>query len=238
MLEHFKELSNELQALTPKAIVIVSAHWEESMVSVTSTTKPHLLYDYYGFPDSTYSLQYPAPSDPALSDRIVSMLKAKSVPARLDNERGWDHGVFIPLLLLFPKAEIPVVQVSLRHTLDPAEHILIGQALEPLRSEDVLIIGSGYSFHNMQAFFSPSVQNLQKSKLFDDYLNAACSAEAKERNQQLIDWAKAPQARFAHPREEHLIPLHVIAGCAGDDIGVTHAQYVMSNLMCSSFRFG
>ena len=138
----------------PKALLVVSAHWEEEEPTVLSQPNPALLYDYYGFPPHTYELKWPAPGSPELAGRVRELLDGAGMPSRSNSERGFDHGVFIPLLLAFPKADIPTVQLSLRAGLDAKEHLAIGRALAPLRDEGVLIIGSGMSYHNMRNFSS------------------------------------------------------------------------------------
>lgn len=206
----------------PKAILIISGHWEEDVVSVQSNAAPTMLFDYYNFPPHTYELKFPAPGSPELASRVTDLLAANNIVCKLDTERGFDHGVFVPLLVAFPKAEIPVVQLSMRADMDPAAHIALGQALQPLRDEGVLILGSGMSYHNLKVFFGNRRDASAKrdGDAFDHWLQETVTAEnIEQRNQQLIDWAKAPAAHSAHPREEHLLPLHVVAGAAGADIG-------------------
>lgn len=222
----------------PRAIVVVSAHWLEAAFSVTSGTQPALIYDYYGFPPHTYALQYPASGEPALAARVVDHLTAAGLPAQLDTSRGFDHGVFIPMLLMFPAADIPVVQLSLSTTLDPALHLAAGRALQALRQEGVLIIGSGMSYHNMRGYGDPRSGPI--SDVFDAWLTDAVQAAAPERQQSLIDWAQAPSARLCHPAraEEHLLPLMVVAGAAGQDAGhKVFADRVMETTL-SAYRFG
>ena len=217
-----RELTGFMQSLAddlprPNAIVVITAHWEEELVSITHSATPGMLYDYYGFPPESYEFSYPAPGNPVLAKQIQQLLQDKNIDARLDNQRAYDHGTFVPLMLMYPAADIPVVQLSLLATLDPAAHIAIGKALAPLREQGVLIVGSGMSFHNMRAFFSndPSIQG--KSETFDEWLAEALTAPQLTnpvREQRLCDWVTAPQARFCHPREEHLLPLHVCFGAA------------------------
>lgn len=205
------------QLPTPKAIVVISAHWETPSVSITANAAPDLLFDYYGFPQAAYELQYPAPGQPELAARIQGLLQKQQINSELNQQRDFDHGVFIPLLLMYPQAQIPVVQVSLLHNLNPAQHIELGQALSALREEGVLILGSGLSFHNMQAFFNGSAK--QPSEQFDAWLNATLCGDADIEKQTLAlqQWQQAPAARFCHPREEHLLPLHVCFGAAAGD---------------------
>jgi aromatic ring-opening dioxygenase catalytic subunit (LigB family) len=203
----------------PKAIVLVSAHWLEPIVGITSGAHPSLIYDYQGFPPHTYELTYPAPGAPALAARIADLLQSQGIPAQQDAKRAFDHGVFIPLKLVFPHADIPVVQVSLHNSLDPVQHINTGRALQALRDEDVLIIGSGMSFHHMCAYGNPQYAPI--SDEFDDWLTHAVQAEPKAREQLLAKWTLAPRARDCHPlgAEEHLLPLMTVAGAAGNSVG-------------------
>lgn len=212
----------------PQAIVVVTAHWEEEVVSITHSAAPGMMYDYYGFPPESYEFDYPAPGEPALAKQIQQLLQAQNREARLDNQRAYDHGTFVPLMLIYPAADIPVVQLSLLASLDPAEHIAIGKALAPLREQGVLIVGSGMSFHNMRAFFSsdPAIQG--KSKTFDDWLTQTLTASDlthQQREQRLRDWAAAPSGRFCHPREEHLLPLLVCWGAASEYSAVAEQNF-------------
>jgi aromatic ring-opening dioxygenase catalytic subunit (LigB family) len=221
----------------PKAIVVISAHWEESAFTAVSGAAPAMIYDYSGFPPATYELKYPAPGAPALAQRIVDLLTAAGLPARADPARGLDHGVFIPLLLIYPDADIPVVPLSLRTGLDPDEHFAAGAALRALRDEGVLIVGSGMSYHNMHAFRTPAAT--APSETFDEWLTGAIEgADPGARRAGLAHWAEAPAARDAHPREEHLIPLMVAAGAAGDDTGRRVFTDQALDARISGFRFG
>ncbi|MBI1424757.1 MAG: dioxygenase [Gammaproteobacteria bacterium] len=202
----------------PAAIVIVSAHWEASLPTITAGAQPGLIYDYYGFPEESYQIQYPCSGDPALAQKIHKLLGDAGIPSALDAERGFDHGLFVPLKIMYPQADIPCVQLSLVNTLDPALHIRIGQALQSLRDDDVLLIGSGFSFHNLPAFFSPRPVGIEKANIaFEEWLLHTCTSSdysEDERTQLLTDWDEAPGARLCHPREEHLLPLHVCYGVA------------------------
>jgi len=202
---------------TPKAILLISAHWEESLATLTGANQPELIYDYYGFPPESYEIEYPAPGAPDLSQHIASLLDQQGIKARLDPERGFDHGMFIPLKLMYPEATIPVVQLSLLSSLDPFEHIALGKALSAIRQENILSVGSGLSFHNLRAFFRPSVLPENTDIQFDRWLVDTCTSTGlsmEQREERLIDWEQAPFARDCHPREEHLLPLHVCYGMA------------------------
>lgn len=199
----------------PSAICVISAHWEASVATITRGTSPSLIYDYYGFPDEAYAIQYPTPGSPSLADKIFAALQQSGIPARLDEQRGFDHGLFVPLTLMFPDATIPCVQLSLLSSLDPAAHIEIGKALRQLRRDNVLFIGSGFSFHNMRAFFTGNQGLDKQNAAFEDWLIDTCTQQTlsfDERTSRLSAWEQASFARYCHPREEHLLPLHVCAG--------------------------
>lgn len=222
--QNHKEMVDLLLSITPslgqpKAIVVISAHWEESVVSITSGESPDLIYDYYGFPPESYEIQYPAPGKPELAHRLHSLFQRAGIQSTLNDHRGFDHGLFVPLKIMYPKANIPCIQISLSSSLKAEEHIEIGKALKELRKENILFIGSGFSFHNMRAFFSPMTpETITMNHEFVDWLTDTCSNEQFtecEREQRLIYWEKAPSARYCHPREEHLLPLHVCYGIAG-----------------------
>lgn len=202
----------------PSAILVISAHWEENIPTITSGALPALIYDYYGFPKETYEIKYPAPGSPTLANKIFNLLKNAGIEAKLDSQRGFDHGLFVPLKIMYPDADIPCVQLSLVNSLQPEEHIQIGKALADLRKDNVLIIGSGFSFHNIKEFFASSTQQTQAmNESFEQWLMDTCSSSQltePEREQRLINWESAPAARYCHPREEHLLPLHVCYGVA------------------------
>ncbi|MGD2112309.1 MAG: class III extradiol ring-cleavage dioxygenase [Gammaproteobacteria bacterium] len=203
----------------PAAILVISAHWEASVPTLTGGAHPRLIYDYSGFPEESYSIEYPAPGDPALAADIRQMLQTAGLTAELEAARGFDHGVFVPLRLVYPQADIPCVQLSLVRGLDPALHIRLGRALAGLRQRNVLVVGSGFSFHNLRAFFTsrPGVPD-PDNDAFQDWLVETCTAPGlpeDERTQRLAEWKQAPHARYCHPRAEHLLPLHVCYGLAG-----------------------
>lgn len=219
----------------PRAILMISAHWEEDKPTVMTSPRPPMLYDYYGFPAAAYTIQWPAPGDPALASRVRSLLSNAGFSTGEDRERGFDHGTFVPLKLTYPDADVPTIQLSLKTGLDPAEHIAIGRALAPLRDEGVYILGSGMSYHNMRGFFRGGST---ASERFDAWLGESVTKPAAERNQLLTQWAMAPAAREAHPREEHLLPLMVIAGAAGEDVGTVAYRGAVMNQRISAFHFG
>lgn len=222
----------------PTAILMVSAHWLEPAFSVTSGAQPALVYDYYGFPPHTYELRYPARGEPQLAARIADLLDQAQLPARQDAERGFDHGMFIPLKLMFPDADIPVVQFSLRTDLDPQAHLDAGRALAALRDEGVLIVGSGMSFHNMRGYGDARFGPI--SDEFDRWLVQMAELPAPQREQALAAWEQAPSARLCHPprAEEHLLPLMVAAGAAGEGRGqCVFTDRVMETTL-SAFQFG
>ena len=222
----------------PKAILMVSAHWLESSFDLTGGAAPELIYDYYGFPPHTYELKYPAPGEPQLAARIAALLGQAGLPSTVNPSRGFDHGMFIPLMLMFPDADIPVVQLSLNSSLDPQIHLQLGQALTTLRDEGVLIVGSGMSFHNMRGYGDPRFGPI--SDEFDHWLTDAVQAEPEQRRQALTDWAKAPSALMSHPprAEEHLLPLMVVAGAAGADKGQRVFSDRVMETTLSAFSFG
>ncbi len=220
----------------PKALVVISGHWEEPVLTASSAAHPRLIFDYSGFPEQTYRLTWPAPGNPHLAERVVQRLQNAGLPATTTAYRGYDHGVFIPLKVAFPAAEIPVVTLSLADSLDPGLHIAAGQALAPLRDEGVLIIGSGMSFHNMRGFGQPDSE--ARSREFDNWLTQAIAAPDAARTALLQNWSSAPSARFAHPREEHLIPLMVAAGAAGGDAGRRIYNDAPLHACISAYRFG
>lgn len=223
--------------VTPKAILMISGHWEDAAFAVMSNPKPSMLYDYGGFPPHTYHVVYPAPGAPDVALRVQSLIAAAGLPTRLDPDRGFDHGAFSPLEVMYPDAQVPVVQLSLRRSLDPAEHIALGRALAPLRDEGVLIVGSGLSYHNLR-LFGPAGK--APSQAFDAWLQTTVAATPVERETRLLAWESAPAARTAHPREEHLIPLMVAVGAAFDEASacVYHEDGVFGGVTASSFRFG
>jgi aromatic ring-opening dioxygenase catalytic subunit (LigB family) len=213
MVDFMKKLPSQITK--PDAILVISAHWEESAATLLGANNPPMFYDYYGFPEQAYKITYHAPGNPELADRIARLLKKNNIPARIDPKRGFDHGLFIPLKLMYPEADIPSLQLSLLRGLNPAVHIALGKALHELMNANILVIGSGFSFHNQNAFFGQAFGAPDNAnEAFQNWLIETCAGKIsqKEREQRLIEWEKAPSARYCHPREEHLLPLHVCFG--------------------------
>jgi aromatic ring-opening dioxygenase catalytic subunit (LigB family) len=221
----------------PRAIVVISGHWEEKDVTVNAARAPGMMFDYSGFPPHTYQLRYPAPGSPELAADIRELLGKAGIATAANDTRGYDHGVFVPFLLMFPEADIPVVQVSLLSSLDPAAHLAVGRALEPLRDRGVLILGSGMSYHNMYEFRANSHTPDPASRQFDVWL-ADALADPATRDRKLAHWADAPGGHRSHPREEHLLPLMVAAGAAGGDTGKQDYSDAIWGKALSGFRFG
>jgi aromatic ring-opening dioxygenase catalytic subunit (LigB family) len=222
----------------PSAIIVVSAHWEEPVATITANAHPSIIYDYYGFPPESYELHYRAPGNPDLAHGLQEILEQNQVRTRLDLERGFDHGLFVPLLLMYPKADIPCVQLSLVSGLDPAEHIRIGEVLSQLDCGNVLVLGSGFSFHNLKVLLGGAAGNNDpQNDAFEEWLINTCTSQSlteKERVNRLIAWDSAPGARYCHPREEHLLPLHVCYG-VGKRAATAHAELRIMNKKSSTY---
>lgn len=220
----------------PKAILSVSAHWETPVPTVMASPQPPMLYDYYGFPAAAYEIQWPAPGAPEVAERVRALLTAAGFETASDDQRGFDHGTFVPLGRSFPEAKIPTLQLSLKAGLNPAEHIAMGQALAPLRDEGVYIVGSGMSYHNMRGFRDPAANG--DAERFDAWLKASVVLDEAERNERLAGWERAPSARAVHPREEHLLPLMVVSGAAGRDRGEVAFNRPVIGKVVSAVHFG
>ncbi|MBB33928.1 MAG: dioxygenase [Hirschia sp.] len=219
----------------PQAYLVISAHWETPQVTLSTSPAPGMLYDYYGFPDIAYTLQHPAPGAPDLAAGVRSLLADAGINSAEDDERGFDHGVFVPMMKIDTAAQTPTLMMSLQQDLDPGFHIRLGQALAPLRDEGVVIIGSGSSWHNLRQYFQAGSGQAED---FDNWLTETAIASPQERNTRLLDWVQAPAARQAHPREEHLLPLMVAAGAAGEDRGRRDFHDLIANKPFSGYAFG
>lgn len=243
MREHFALTEAELSKIPaslpapPKAILVITGHWEEPQFTVSTASQPPMVYDYYGFPEHTYQVQYPAVGSPVLAKRVIELLAQAKVKVLKDDQRGFDHGTFVPLMLMYPNADIPVVMLSMKTTYDPLEHIKLGEALMPLRDEGVLIIGSGLTYHNMRGFGRS--ESLEPSVQFEQYLyQAVNNPDVEQRKQALVDWEQAPFARVVHPREDHLIPLMVAVGAAGDSAGKRLFIDTVFEVAMATYQFG
>ncbi|MDB5047619.1 MAG: Extradiol ring-cleavage dioxygenase class protein subunit [Fibrobacteres bacterium] len=222
----------------PKAVLMISGHWEEKDFTLQANLRPPMIYDFGGFPPHTYRIQYSAPGSPELASRARDLLTGAGLTAALDTQRGYDHGTYAPMAAIYPDADVPVVQLSLRSSLDPAAHMAAGRALAPLRKEGILILGSGLSWHNLR-MMGPEAK--APSQALDDWLNETLlRSPPEERLKRMMEWAKAPAARLAHPREDHFIPIMTAMGAAeGEPIArVYHEEGFFGGTTVSSFRFG
>ncbi len=228
MVDFMLQLPSQLRY--PDAILVISAHWEENVATLLGAHNPPMLYDYYGFPDQAYEINYPAPGSPDFANKIAASLQKNNMPVHIDHQRGFDHGLFIPLKLMYPQADIPALQLSLLSGLNPATHIALGKALHELNQENILVVGSGFSFHNMGAFSWQGINAPDPANdLFQNWLIGVCAGQIpqSEREQRLIDWDKAPSARYCHPREEHLLPLHVCIGMANKPAKLVFDDHIL-----------
>jgi len=219
----------------PAAILCVTAHWEAATPTVSAAARPGMLYDYSGFPAHTYQLSWPAPGSPAVAARVRELLGAAGIAAAEDTERGYDHGTFVPLAVSWPDADVPTVQLSLVRGLDPAAHLRIGRALRPLRDEGVLIVGSGMSYHNMGGY--NTARGVRDAMIFDAWLSDVVR-DPERRDDALTRWREAPSGPASHPREEHLLPLMVVTGAAGDDAGSLPYQDTILGTRVSAVQYG
>jgi len=239
----FRALETSLAAMpaeigvTPRAILMVSGHWEAPDFRVMHSAAPGMVYDYGGFPPETYKIIYPAPGAPAIAERTAALIAAAGLPAALDDSQGFDHGTFVPAYVIYPGAGVPVFQVSLQHGYDPGTHLALGRALAPLRDEGVLIVGSGLSYHNLRLF---GPQARVPSTAFDGWLGDVLDLAPGARTAALVDWESAPYARVCHAEEDHLIPLHVALGAAEGERAtrVYHEEGIFGGVTASSWRFG
>lgn len=238
MAEYLRGIDASL-GMRPSGVLVISAHWEAERPTVNAADTPPLLFDYYGFPEHTYRLTYPVSGSPSLAQRVCELLSIADIPSDEELERGLDHGVFIPFKLIYPQADVPIVQLSLNRNLDAATHLRIGHALAPLRDEAVLIVGSGMSYHNLRDLYSNDARALSAASTFDAWLTEAVTEpDPAARERKLAAWHQAPGARAAHPRPEHLIPLMVAAGAGGADIGRRTYNAPLLGKPISAFQFG
>jgi len=225
------------QLAKPKAIVLLSAHWESTDLRVASHPAPETWHDFGGFPRELYAVQYPAPGDPALAARIVQLLATHGLPAQLDAKRPFDHGAWVPLSLMYPAADIPVVQVSLPSQMGPAGLNEVGQALASLRSEGILIIGSGSITHNLRELdWQAGPESVEPwAKAFRDWMIEKLAADDGAALHQYRQ--QAPFAAKNHPSDEHLLPLYFARG-AGGPFSIAHQGWTLGALGMDIYRFG
>lgn len=234
--ESLQKIPSEI-GVSPKAILMVSGHWEETEFTVQTNPNPGMLYDYGGFPEHTYSIEYSSPGSPEVASRVSELLGSAGIGIRQDPNRGYDHGMYSVLFPIWPEANIPVVQLSIKRNYDPAEHIALGRVLAPLRDEGVLIIGSGFSYHNLR-LMGPEAK--VPSAEFDKWLNETIvDSSPDERVERLIKWESAPSARVAQPQEDHFIPMMVVVGASENDVATRtyHQDDFFGSVSASSFRF-
>jgi 4,5-DOPA dioxygenase extradiol len=221
----------------PRAIVIVSAHWESNELLVSGNPQPDTWHDFGGFPKALFEVQYPAPGHPQLAAEVVELLKAAELPARIDPKRPFDHGVWVPLSLMYPQADIPVVQVSLPTRGGPALQTRVGHALASLREHGVLLIGSGSITHNLRELdWHAGPESVEPwAKSFRDWMieKLATNDEAALHDYRL----QAPNAVRNHPSDEHLLPLYFARG-AGGAFSIAHQGFTMGALGMDIYRFG
>ncbi|KAF9416622.1 hypothetical protein HW555_006052 [Spodoptera exigua] len=220
--EALKNVSSYVDLSRLRAIVIVTAHREEDVVTISSAERHSLLYDYNNFPPECYKYQYNAPGDPVLAARIHEAFKSAGIESRLDDQRGWDHGVFIPMMLINPKADIPLIQISILKNQNASQHYEIGRVLYQFRKEGVAIFGSGFSYHNEEGFQRAKRENdkIIENTDFDNFLNEVCTGDEESRRK-IVFWEQEKGAYESHPLGEadHLMPLIVNAGAGGTGRG-------------------
>ncbi|KAL0808434.1 hypothetical protein ABMA28_012896 [Loxostege sticticalis] len=221
-----REVKNYVDFSRLKGILLVTAHWEADIVSISSGEKHELLFDYYNFPPESYEYKYGGRGDPILARKVYDALSKEGIPSRLDDKRGWDHGVFIPMMLIRPEADIPIVQVSVLKNHDAKQHYEIGKVLYQFRKDGIAVLGSGLSYHNMKSMKAMRGVEIKDGELdiqneeFDSFLNKVCTSDEQTR-EGLLSWRKVPGALEAHPEGEadHFMPLVVAAGAAGPSKG-------------------
>ncbi len=223
----------------PRAILCISAHWDSPAPRITGSARPSTIHDFYGFPDALYQLRYPAFGDPGLAERIARELSAAGFEATVDANRGLDHGAWVPLRFLYPRADIPVLQLSLQSRLPPSHHLAVGRALQALRDEGVLVMGSGGATHDLSGFRAHAVDApaLDYAMAFDSWLRQAVT---EGHTDALLDYAQqAPQAARNHPTPEHFLPLFAPLGAAGAGRGrQLHAGFTYGALSMAAYAWG
>ncbi len=232
----FQRMAAEIPP-APRAILMISGHWESAdAYQVMTTARPPMIYDYFGFPEQTYQVSYPAPGAPGIAQEATRLIQDAGLPVATDNTRGFDHGCFVPMSVLFPNANVPVFQISMRSHYKPGEHMALGRALAPLRAQGVVIIGSGLSFHNLR-ILGPAARI--PSAGFDAWLDQTLARNEAQRRTALLDWEKAPYARECHTQEDHLVPLFAVIGAAqqAKATRIYHETEAFGGVTASSYRF-
>jgi 4,5-DOPA dioxygenase extradiol len=221
----------------PKSILCISAHWETPLPMASTAARPQTIHDFSGFPEALYKLRYPAPGAAALAERAIGLLKTAGITAQTDSDYGLDHGAWVPLMLIYPQADIPVTQLSVQFPKDARWHLAVGKALAPLCEEDVLVLGSGSAVHNLRALeFGADGRITPWAEQFETWLSQAIErgdVEALANYREL-----APHAARAHPRDEHLLPLFVAAGAAQGKPGkLLHRSFEAGSLAMSAWSW-
>ena len=224
------------ESMRPAAVLCISAHWMTTVPAVSRAERPETIHDFYGFPEPLYRLSYHPPGAPELADRVAELLQAADMSPAIDPARGLDHGVWCPLRSIYPKADVPVTQLAIQPRRDAAWHFKLGEALAPLRNENVLILASGGAVHNLRDLDRDNGGTPAWAKRFDDWLAAEVAAGDTEA---LLDWEKAPEARRAHPTEDHLLPIFVAMGAAGRGFHGRriYEGFSLGSLSLAAFRF-
>jgi len=223
----------------PKAILAVSAHWDTPETCLTSGTSPHTMYDFYGFPDELYAMTYPAPGSPELAQKTADLLAKAGLSAGLDERRGLDHGAWVPLALMFPQADIPVVQLSINSSQSPTRHLALGRALAPLREDGVLILASGNATHNLREVFSHALLETPTpyAKAFADWLTQ--HVESGDTDPLLRYLEEGPNGARNHPTADHYLPLLVALGAGAGHTGrILHDGYTYGVLSMAAYAWG
>jgi 4,5-DOPA dioxygenase extradiol len=226
----------------PKAVLCISAHWCQAEPTVSMAAQPATIHDFYGFPPELYALRYPAPGAPEVAGRAAELREAAGLACRIDEARGLDHGAWVPMSLIYPQADVPVAQISVQPRLGPRHHVLLGQALAPLRAEGVLILASGGATHDLRrvGMYELDAEPPEDVRKFDAWL---VDAVTKRCLQHLIEYrSRAPHAVRNHPSEEHFLPLFVALGAALDngtapEVEVLHRSYSHGILAMTAFAF-
>jgi len=217
MIEFMKEIPKKIEK--PDKIIVISAHWEEKVITIQSGDNPDLMYDYYGFPKEAYEIEYPCKGDKELALQVAKLLEDNNIEYKMDENRPYDHGSYIPLKLMYEDADIPVIQISLNRNLDATTHLKLGKALRSLMKENILIIGSGFSFHNMERFdfYGRNLKDELNDSFQDKLIEICCDEDDEDKRWEgLNNWEEIRGARYAHVRQEHLIPLMVCLGAKGN----------------------